>query len=320
MGERIDFPKNYELYLRKAVHKFQEGNMVEACTYFEEAYAIKQESSINAMYVSALFQLERYKEAQEIAEDKLELYESDDSLYSLYTTILIKNHSFKEAELIIQRKLSQLNQTANKEVWHTAKYVLEHEQNRHKQNEKKRNQELLKEILAMGDQSFEHQAALIKQMQEMSNEWYTLGARSVLRNPFVNEIVKTTVLEHLVREGVTEEFEMYWFDQRRFVVPADQSSLEENKRFKEVVHLLKEKFEDDNPTMYQALLQEVNLHFLMLYPYIEEVVTDASKWLGTCFNQYDAYFLNLVENDPDNQIMKTWIQRLNEEIAAMMME
>lgn len=320
MGERIDFPKNYELYLRKAVHKFQEGDMIEACAFFEEAYAIKQESSINAMYVSALFQLERYREAEEIAEDKLELYESDDSLYSLYTTILIKNHAFEEAEHIIQRKLSQLNQAPNKEVWHTAKYVLEYEQNKYKQNEKKRNQELLKEILAMGDKTFEHQAALIKQMQEMSCDWYTLGARSVLRNPFVNEIVKTTVLEHLIKQEVKEEFELYWFDQQRFIVPVNQSSLEENKRFKEVVHLLKEKFEDDNPSMYQALLQEVNLHFLMLYPYVEEVITDASKWLGVCFNQYDAYFLNLVEDDPDTQKMQVWIHRLNEGIAEMMME
>lgn len=319
MGERIDFPGNYELYLKKAVHMFQEGNVIEACQLFKEAYAIHQEPSVNAMYVSALYQLGDYKNAKEIADDKKKLYENDESLYSLYTTILIKNHLFVEAERIIQKKMGQQNQAAStEEIWKATKNALEYEKNKQKQEKKKYNQELLKEVLAMGDKSFEHQASLVKEMNEMDKDWYALGARSILRNPFVNEIVKSTVLEILIDQQVDEEFELYWFSQRRFVNPAQTTSLEDEKVVKHILERLKEKFEDENPSLYQALLQEMNLYFLFLHPYLEEVITDADKWISVSFRRYDTQFAIDMENDRESQKMEVWMNRLNTEIENMM--
>ncbi|MBM6613936.1 hydrolase [Desemzia sp. RIT804] len=319
MGERIDFPRNYELYLKKAVHTFQEGNVVEACQFFKEAYAIHQEPSVNAMYVSALYQLEDYEQAKEIADDKKKLYENDESLYNLYTTILIKNHLFIEAERIIQKKMAQQSLTAStKEMWNATSHALEYEKNKQKQEKKKYNQELLKEILAMGDKSFEHQAALVKDMKELDKEWYALGARSILRNPFVNEIVKSTVLEILIGHQTDEEFELYWFSQRRFITPTKLTSLEDEKVVKYIIKVLKEQFEDENPSLYHALLQEMNLYFLLLHPYIEEVITDADEWLSISFKRYDTLFSHKMENDKKSQKMEIWMNRLNTEIENMM--
>lgn len=319
MGERIDFPNNYELYLKKAVKMFQVGNLEEACRFFKEAYAIRQEPSVNAMYVSALYQLEDYETAKEIADDKKELYENEESLYSLYTTLLIKNQLFVEAERIIQKKTAQHNlSTSTKEMWKATKIALEHEKNKQQQEKKKHNQELLKEILAMGDKSFEHQAALVKDMKEMDKEWYALGARSILRNPFVNEIVKSTVLEILIDHQVDEEFELYWFEQRRLVTPAKLTSLEDERVVEAVIEGLKEKFEDDNPSLYHALLQEMNLYFLLLHPYIEEVITDADEWISLSFRRYDIESKNESEDDKEIQKMADWINRLNLEIEQML--
>lgn len=319
MGERIDFPGNYEVYLKKAVHKFQEGNVVEACHFFKEAYAIHQEASVNAMYVSALYQLEDYETAKEIADDKKNLYENDESLYSLYTTILIKNHLFVEAERIIQKKMAQQKPIAStKDIWIATKNLLEQEKNKQKQEKKKHNQELLKAVMAMGDKPFEYQATLVKEMQEMDKEWFMLGARSILRNPFINEIVKSTVLEILIDHRVEEEFELYWFSQRRFITPTQMTSLEEEKTVKYIIEVLKEKFEDDNPSLHQALLQEMNLYFLLLHPYIEEVITNPDKWLLLSLGRYEIQFVNKGEEDKESQKMNVWMNRLNTEIENMM--
>lgn len=319
MGERIDFPGNYEVYLKKAVHKFQEGNVVEACHFFKEAYAIHQEASVNAMYVSALYQLEDYETAKEIADDKKNLYENDESLYSLYTTILIKNHLFVEAERIIQKKMAQQKPIAStKDIWIATKNLLEQEKNKQKQEKKKHNQELLKAVMAMGDKPFEYQATLVKEMQEMDKEWFMLGARSILRNPFINEIVKSTVLEILIDHRVEEEFELYWFSQRRFITPTQMTSLEEEKTVNYIIEVLKEKFEDDNPSLHQALLQEMNLYFLLLHPYIEEVITNPDKWLLLSLGRYEIQFVNKGEEDKESQKMNVWMNRLNTEIENMM--
>lgn len=319
MGERIDFPGNYELYLKKAIQTFQSGNIEEACQLFKEAYAIRQEPSVNAMYVSALYQLEDYETAKEIADDKKNLYENDESLYNLYTTILIKNQLFVEAERIIQKKLAQKNLTASsKEMWKATKNSLDYETNKQQQDKKKRNQDLLKEILAMGDKSFEYQATLVKDMKEMDRESHKLGARSILRNPFVNEIVKSTVLEILIDHKSDEEFELYWFNQRRFVTPANLTSLEDEKVVQSISGALKEKFEDNNPSLYYALLQEMNLHFLLLHPYIEEAITDADEWLALNFSRYNLENEDKDESAKENEDMKQWLKRLSTEIENMM--
>lgn len=317
MGEKINFPKNYEAFFKKGIIQFQNGNLEEACRYFEAAYAIKQEPIVNTMYVSALLQLGDYQLAKEIADEKKEVYKKDDKLYGLYTTILIKNHLFVEAERIIQKNLLRQDQQNANPIWETAQLELEKERIQQKREKEKSNQELVKNILAMGSKSFEYQSTLVKQMGELDSDMYIFSSKNLLSNPFVNEIVKTTVFEGLIKQKSDVEFELYWFQERRLITPSKATSLEENETVKEMLSLLSDKFEDSNPTLHEMLQQEINLHFLLLHPFIDEVITDVHLWLALCFKRYDINVA--VSNDEEAVVEKLsqWMERLNKEIENM---
>lgn len=316
MGERINFPKNYEAFLKKAIVHFQEGDIEEAVRCFQLAYAIRQEPIVNTMYVSALYQAGDYQTAKEIADEKKEVYEKEEGLHVLYTTILIKNRLFVEAERIIQKKLLN-SDSAEGSIWESARLELDNAREKQKREKEERNQELAKNILAMGGKSFEYQSRLVKQMGELDESLYSFSAKSLLSNPFVNEIVKSTVIEELIEKKSEEEVELVWFKERRKIVPAQLTSLEENKTVQEVLARLKENFEDTNPSLYQMLLQEIQLYFLLLHPYVDEVVTDSNQWLALCFKRYDS---GKEDNDEENEQMKKmahWIDFLNKEIENM---
>lgn len=317
MGEKINFPKNYETFFKKGIQQFQAGNLEEACLYFKSAYAIKKEPLVNTMYVSALYQLGDYLQAKEIADDIKEHYQKDENLYGFYTSLLIKNQLFVEAERIIQKHLLHQENRAVNPVWETAQLELEKERNKVEKEKVARAQELVKNILAMGGKSFQYQSSLVKQMGDLEVGLYSLSAKSILGNPFVNEIIKSTVLEGLIQQNSHEKYELYWFKENRMVVPAHVTSIEENETVKQMLTLLRDQFEDTNPTLYQMLMQEINLQFLFLHPYIDEVVTDVTIWLDLCLKRYGVSEAIDMKEESEYQVMSEWIERLGQKVENM---
>lgn len=98
MGEKIEFPNNYSMYLKNAEIQLKKNEPIKALHYIELAYAINKELNINAFYVSVLVQLERYEEALEIFEDFKEINIKKIEHLSLYVHLLIKNQRFIQAE------------------------------------------------------------------------------------------------------------------------------------------------------------------------------------------------------------------------------
>lgn len=317
MGQQINFPKNYQAFLKKAMQQFQEGHLEEACQLFQTAYSIKKEPMVNTMYVSALYQLGDYQQAKEIADDNKELYQKDEDLYGFYTSLLIKNQLFVEAERIIQKHLLHQEQQEVNPVWETAQLELEKERYRVEKEKEIRAQELVKNIFAMGGKTFDYQSSLVKQMGELNGELYSLSAKSILSNPFVNEIVKSTVLEGLINQNRREEFDLFWFKEKRVVIPAQLTSIEANQTVKQLMTLLREQYEDVNPSLYQMLMQEINLQFLLLHPYIDEIITDVNTWLDLCLERFDSSITTQIKEDSQRQLMSKWIERLGQEIENM---
>ena len=153
MGEKIEFPKNYEMYLKKAIDSFDLGNMEEAILFFGEAYAIHQEPRVNTFYVTALYQNREYKQAKIIADKEIDYYKSEDNLNLFYVTILIKGHFFIQAEKIVKEKLSQTNDSELK--WHSQLESIEKEKEQVKMQNEKKYKSIVRNIFSMGNKKKE---------------------------------------------------------------------------------------------------------------------------------------------------------------------
>src|SRR5690625_2898703 len=103
MGDAIEFPKNYDIYLIKAMSNLQQGNLKKAEEFVEKAYQLKKENASNILYTSILVEQGNYVQAKEIAEEFFHLYESTEGYQLFFLSILVNLQQFHQAESLIQR-------------------------------------------------------------------------------------------------------------------------------------------------------------------------------------------------------------------------
>lgn len=317
MGEKIDFPKNYDLYLKKAMSYFKIGNMEEAIPYFAKAYQLKKEDKINTFYTTALYQIGSYQEAKEIAEEKLTFYQTEEKLYAFYTSILIKAHYFEEATNIITKEQHKIGKPKNLEVWETlAKNCLEEVENKRLQEEKK-HKLILKQSFSIGDKAYSEQAALMQELKLVPKDIYIQAAKIMLSNPFVNGLIKATLIEGLIAKECSEIIKITWFDEERQIIPTHLKPLEENQTVETVKKIIEEQVAIHNPSLFQLINEEVNLHVILLYPFIEEVITIPSIWVKLYQQKYDMEKTIIIEESVEQKKMVEWMNRLNQQLSEL---
>lgn len=318
MGETVPFPKNYEWYKKEAMECFLSGRMEEAIPFFEEAYRLEQDELLNTNYTTALYQIGEYQKAKEIADDKYSFYEKEESLATFYTAILIKCHLFLQAKqsLLFRKKKFPLTDTAE-ENWEAVQKLLEEEQEKIELEKQKKIQYLLKQAYSLGSKSFTEQSAIMKELEEIPLEPFIEAAKPILLNPYVNGIIKATVIERLAVEKVEETFEVNWMKEKRSIQPVTLTSIKNHVIVQEVLSLLSERVEQSNPSLYQVMLQEVSLHFFMLYPFIDEVVTSPISWVKLYQNRYDDFYQEKVESNSESKEMEAWMKKIEQELMNL---
>ncbi|WP_051912471.1 tetratricopeptide repeat protein [Carnobacterium funditum] len=314
MGEKIEFPNNYEAYINKGLKYVDLGDMKEAETCFEKAYAIKQEPKINALYATTLYQNGEYKKAKAITDEEIDYYNSEDNLTAFYVSILIKGHYFIQAEKIVKSKLAQNKKDASK--WHSLSKSIEKEKEQVQLQNEKKYEAILKNVFSMGNQSFEIQARTIKEVNQLPLPLFIKAATTLLSNPFVNGIAKTTVLEYLIEQKVDNTFVLEWFGEQRVIKPVEILPVAKNKTVQEIEGILKETIENNDPVLFQVINQEANLHFMLLYPFIDEVIESPSQWVSLYLKRYDQVHEVSTKDSVslESNTMNKWMHRLNDEI------
>lgn len=318
MGETVPFPKNYEWYKKEAMERFLSGRMEEALPFFEEAYHLEQDEILNTNYTTALYQVGDYQKAKEIADDKSSFYEKEESLAIFYTAILVKCHLFLQAEqaLLFRKKKFPLTTTAE-ENWLAVQGMLEEEQAEIELEKQKKIRYLLKEAYSLGNKSFTEQSAIMKELEEIPLEPFIEAAKPILSNPYVNGIVKATAIERLAMEQVEGSFDVFWMKEKKTIQPATLTSIKNDKIVQEVMSLLSERVEQNEPSLYQAMVQEASLHFFMLYPFIDEVITSPLKWVELYQKRYDSFYPASSESYSDTMEMEAWMHRIDQELIDL---
>ncbi|MGX7417654.1 tetratricopeptide repeat protein [Carnobacterium gallinarum] len=320
MGEKIIFPKNYEHYLKKAMNAFQSGRMTEAIPFFKEAYQIKQEEKVNTFYVTALYQTGFYQEAKELAEDKRSFYENEEQLYAFYTSILIRAHYFLQAEAIIKKQLNRKDKQLDRVTWQSLMGFSKEEQKNMQIKEEKRIQDILKRASMIGDKTYQEQSVLLNELETVSIKDYLIIAKLLLVNPYVNGLIKATLLEYLVNEKIDEDLAISWFQQERKVNPSQLLPINKIPTVRLALQLLEEQLGVDNPTLYEVVCQEAQVHFILLYPFIEEVIVEPRTWVSLYRKHYDLNYQDEVENLDEFTKEEEWMDCLNQQIHDFTVE
>lgn len=312
MGEKIEFPKNYTMYLKKAEQNLQQNDAIRALHYIELAYAIKKEPNVNALYVSILVQLERYKEALEMADDFEPMYKNDIQQNALYLFLLIKNHRFVTAE-------SYLRESAEKERLPTEKVIqleslLKEEIILKKKQHQADMDELQKKLFSLAELGLEEQLKVVEEAIQLNQSELITAVPFVMDNPFVSQIVKSFYLQTMILKNIDYNFRFKASGMKAEINPSQLTSFNEHPVTLAVNEQLDQSLEK-NPSLLMAIKPELNFNLLKVFPYLETVIENAKEWVNLSIQFYAPEYENPDINpslSESEKRMIEWIKKLSE--------
>lgn len=301
--EPIEFPKNYQTYLKQGQLALSEKKLPEALELFEAAYAIQQDTLVNWLIATTAFELGETQKAASYLKEQLAAYFADPHKREFMLQVLVVNQEFTLAEQTLwELKKTQSLSTAWVTAWEeriatqAEFYALE-----------KRQQltQLKTELLSLKDQAPYDQLALSKQALRLPKTELVTVAEQLLAEKAVFPLVRSFLFEELAKLAVTDEVAILLIDGTiQKLVPA-QVGIPANQPVKQAIQQeLKKQLENEDPVTLAALLDEVDVEFAALYPMPIDVTT-VPAWVESYLKEYD-----LTQADSNDETVVTKFRQL----------
>ncbi len=294
--------------LAKAKKLLQNESWSSASMILERLYQESENIEIGQLLVEALYMDKQYKLAQQYASEHQTSYLATESLYRLMISLLLHNHQF-----IIARQFALLSQKSQWQM--VAQAEIEDQEKNDLEKMGATIKTITRQFYHLGDENFIEQKRRFELAYQLPLNQYVMGAKFLLRDPFTNPLIRSSILQVLQRLGFNETVKLYWLDQQEHEI--DCSKLMPVSEIKQVVSVsaqFEHQLGQSDPITLQMLEQEFQLQMAFCYPLIDHVVTDAKLWAQVAIDKTAGK--TIVENKTTNEILK-WqahLAALNEEL------
>ncbi|OJF92493.1 hypothetical protein [Alkalibacterium sp. 20] len=315
MGEQIEFPKNFNMYMAQVMSCLREGNVEKAVIQMKKAYAIKDAESLNILLVSSLLQMGHYQEALELANEKNYFYESDEKRLLIYVEVLIENNQILQAEKYIKDSLSS-SAIKHKDSWSRLEEKLDQSKRQQEENKRKAEEKTVKELYSLASLNTLEQFSKIEDIYTLPNDKLEKVAPHVFVNPYVHPLVRATLFSLLAERGIDRQYNYLWFEETEEINPGDTTSIEDNPTVKELMNVMNDKLMQ-NPSLYQIVKNEIDTLFLMLYPFEEKVIKrdGVEEWVNSVIQAIEPDFLTEEKiDDKKRKNISRWIKKIHSEL------
>nr|WP_278842433.1 hypothetical protein [Melissococcus plutonius] len=300
MDNKISFPKNYERYIELGQAAMDAKNTEAALDYFLKAYAIHQDFSLNFLIVSMYLGSEQPKTALTIASELKKDYLSSVDSLEFYIQLLIQNHQFIEAHILINDQLL-LKKTKNIKPFIALKKQVCQTELLYQQFETSKITELEQNLKILQTYSYFEQLTIIKQAVQLPKERFIKIGKEILLNSDVHYLVCSWLLNEFEKLNLTEKICFLWIDQKTYqVIPANIGDPMDSEICQRVLLYLEKELINDHPILLLELKEEIQLHFVLLYPLIDQIITDPKLWTISYISFYDHSLVNFDDNNQED--------------------
>ncbi|MDZ7835373.1 MAG: hypothetical protein U5K84_08575 [Alkalibacterium sp.] len=168
MGEQIEFPKNFNVYMSEVMGHLGEGNVEKAVGFMKKAYALKEEETLNVLLVSSLLQIGSFIEALELADEKKYFYEKDEKRLLIYVEVLLENNRILQAEKYIKDQLAS-PAVQYKEAWNRLDESLDDRKKRQEEAKRKAEDKTVRELFSLASLNTMEQFSKINAVYSLPN-------------------------------------------------------------------------------------------------------------------------------------------------------
>lgn len=253
-----------------------------ASEQLEKLYEQRNDNEINHLLVEALYMDNQFKMAYEFAVEKQETFLLSADLFKLMVNVLLKSQHLIEAR---QFALA----TANANWQAVAIQGINEFETTTAQTLVATRKANLRQFYHLGDQPFPQQRERLARAGQLPLADYMVGAKFLLRDPFTNPLIRSSILQNLQKLKITDRIKTYWIDEKEHEIDGAQLvPIDQIPGYQQLIQALKERLENVDPVAYATISQEIGMQMMMCYPFIEQVVTDADGWVDLEIAQFQG--------------------------------
>lgn len=218
------------------------------------------------------------QEALTLAEEMKKQYLSCIEYMETYIQVLILNYQFLSAHGIINERILMENSGEMRALVGVKKKVRQSEL-LYQQFEVKRIEALKKELKGLNRCDYYQQLSIIRKSAQLPQEEFYEIAKEILVDAKIHNLVRSRVLEELSRLHYKKEVEFLWRDNQLYtVVPATLARPLETSSYQRIVLYLEKELLHNNHILYLDLLEEIRLHFALIYPFSDRLIEEPKLW------------------------------------------
>ncbi|WP_339099579.1 hypothetical protein [Enterococcus sp. DIV0849a] len=278
LTNKIPFPKNYERFIELGQEAIKNNHLIEAVDYYEQAYAIRQDFPLNLVLVNMYLETGENKQALSLASEMKEKYFAYLDYMEIYIQILIQNHMFIQAHSIINERIL-VEQSGEMRKLISLKKKIRHVELMYQQFEVGKIKELKEELDHLNKHNYYEQMAIVKKAGQLPQDEFIVIGKKILLDERVHNLVRSWILEELVSLHVKEEVEFLWRDNKKYtVVPASVGTPLDSAAYQRILLFLEKELINDDPILLVDIMEEIRLHFALLYPLADEIIKDPRLW------------------------------------------
>lgn len=295
----INFPKNYRTLIAKGNDYFDAKAWTNALDCYQQAYDLKVTLSLNILMVTTLKRLAKYSEAVALAEEYLDQYLNEGHLRTyFYLVLLVDNHEFIQA----QRFVSYLVETKHQE---DISKLIQLRSRRYTQHKHEFIQAQIKQSFALVNDTAAQAMAQIQTLKQLPLAAYLKALAIILDNEFIHPLYKTELLSFIAPLKIDQVLTMTWFGSKRQVALSTLPETYQTATFLQAQTALATAFDQD-PVIGEKAIEELNLQFLLLYPFADDIVSKSTNWAQVLHESV----LGLPMTDSQQKDIWDWQNRL----------
>ncbi len=299
-------PAAREQAYQKAVNAFESRQWSLASDLFETLYQDQQTPELNRYVVASLYHDQKYLVAEQYAAEQNNIYLDSAQHFQLRLDVALKNQQFIFAREFCQVAAERwraggLAQVAAAEAEATETLAATQ-------------QVIAKQFYHLGDVSFNEQRQRLEHARQLPLEMYLQGVQFLLVDPFLHPLLRADLLEGLMRLRVDQTVKLHWLDNQTYSVAiADLRPVNASQAAAEIQNYLQNELGQQDPMLAANLQQTITLQLMMLYPFIDRVITDPVSWVQTIAGLPVEQQLS----EEKVKTMQRWQTTLNRFMAAL---
>ena len=286
LTNQIPFPKNYERFIELGQEAIKKNNLIEAVDYYEQAYAIQQDFPLNLVLVNIYLELGENEQALSLASEMKEKYFANLDYMEIYIQILIQNHMFIQAHSLINERIL-MEQSGEMRKLISLKKKIRHVELMYQEFEVGKIKELQKELDHLNTHNYYEQIAIVKKAGQLPHDEFIVIGKKILLDAHVHNLVRSWILEELASLHLKEEVQFLWRDNKKYtVIPACIGTPLDSAAYQRILLFLEKELINDDPILLVDIMEEIRLHFALLYPLADEIIKDPRLWAISYISSY----------------------------------